>query len=357
LEGWVHELAKIKWGCIILDEVQYISEPTAIRTRAVKEILKHHTGSKIFLSGTPIRSKTQQFHTALHFMAPSIFPDRWKFLNRYCDPKFTRFGWTFDGVSNLDELRTFIKPFFIRRKKKDVLPQLPAKQRVVVPLTIDPKDEAKLKARKDQFLTWLKDETASVKEAKQTFQDLRREAYLVKRDAAFAWIEEQVQSVGKIVVGAWHTAVIQDLEKKFKGRCVVVDGSVTGQLRQDAVDRFQTDPSIQVFIGQTIAAGVGITLTASPMVAVLELIGTPGDLEQLEDRVHRIGQEADSVFAYYLLAPGSIEEDAMETLQRGFTNVSAILDGGEGAEFFAETDLDTLLIKRIRKAKRENNKG
>jgi SNF2 family DNA or RNA helicase len=91
------------------------------------------------------------------------------------------------------------------------------------------------------------------------------------------------------------------------------------------VDRFQDDPQCRVFVGQMQAAGVGFTLTAAHDVAFAELDWTPSKLEQCEDRVCRIGQLADKIFSYYLVANGSLdsriaqsakakEDDIVETL-------------------------------------------
>jgi len=107
---------------------------------------------------------------------------------------------------------------------------------------------------------------------------------------------------------------------------VKVDGSVSSINRDKAVQEFQNNPEIKLFVGNIKAAGTGLTLTAASSVAFLELPWTPGDLEQAGDRCHRIGQDA-AVNIYYLLAYGTIEEYIAELLDEKRQVVDTVLDG------------------------------
>ena len=99
-----------------------------------------------------------------------------------------------------------------------------------------------------------------------------------------------------------------------------------------------------MFVGNIKAAGTGITLTAASSTCFLELSWTPGEHDQAEDRVHRIGQEADSVNAYYLLADGTIENDISEMLDEKRKILVSVLDGKE----VEEKGMLTELMKRIK---------
>jgi hypothetical protein len=116
-------------------------------------------------------------------------------------------------------------------------------------------------------------------------------------------LEEQ----SKVCVFVNHHLCVDALTEAFGKACVSIDGRTTNEDRQLAVDRFQSDPSVTVFVGTIRAAGVGITLTASSTVIFGELDWVPGNVSQAEDRCHRIGQVG-TVFVRHLVLEGSLDE-------------------------------------------------
>jgi SWI/SNF-related matrix-associated actin-dependent regulator 1 of chromatin subfamily A len=127
---------------------------------------------------------------------------------------------------------------------------------------------------------------------------------------------------------------------------VKLDGSTNVRDRQEAVDNFQNNDSIKLFIGNIKAAGVGITLTAASNTCFLELPWSPGDCDQAEDRVHRIGQEANSVGAYYLIANETIENDIIELLDEKRKTLTAVLDGKDVEDSSILAKLMQRVLKR-----------
>ena len=140
------------------------------------------------------------------------------------------------------------------------------------------------------------------------------------------WIEDFIEIEGKLVVFATHRFVIDALMDRFKKAAVKIDGSVTMKNRQRAVDSFQNNPKIKLFVGNIQAAGVGITLTAASNVVFLELPWTPGALVQAIDRVHRMGQK-DSVNVYYLFAVDTIMEKIANLIDKKQKILAEVLDG------------------------------
>jgi SWI/SNF-related matrix-associated actin-dependent regulator 1 of chromatin subfamily A len=120
-------------------------------------------------------------------------------------------------------------------------------------------------------------------------------------------ITEILNEQEKIVLFAHHHEVLDALQSEFGEISVQVDGRVSLDDRQKAVDRFQGDPTCRVFIGGIQAAGVGLTLTAASTVIFLELDWTPGNISQAEDRCHRIGQK-DCVTVQHIVLAGSLDE-------------------------------------------------
>jgi SNF2 family DNA or RNA helicase len=156
-------------------------------------------------------------------------------------------------------------------------------------------------------------------------EKLKQAAAAAKLNAAVAWIADRLDE-SKLVLFASHTFVVERLMQAFGDRAVRLTGADDAAARQVAVDRFQTEESVRLFVGNLKAAGVGLTLTAASDVAFLELAWTPADHDQAEDRLHRIGQRG-SVTAWYLLAADTIDEDIVELLERKRQVIAGVTDG------------------------------
>ena len=219
----------------------------------------------------------------------------------------------------------------IRRKKIDVLKDLPEKVYSYIPVELSNAKEY-LHAE-DDFIQWLK-ETKGSEAVRRTGQvmalakieALKQLAVKGKLKQAMEWIYNFLQSGKKLVVFATHHFVIDALIAEFPNISVCIDGRVSMSDRQKAVDSFQNDSNIQLFIGNIEAAGVGITLTAASDAVFLELPWTPGKLVQASDRIHRIGQKF-SVTIYFLLSANTIEEKIAKLLDNKLKVVTAVLDG------------------------------
>lgn len=345
VDGWCDELIKHNFQTIICDEVQYIAEPETIRARAILQISKALQNSKkIFISGTPYETKTSQFFTCLSILDPLNFNNRYKYLMRYCDPVKTFFGWKFDGLSNADELHEKISKFMIRRLKKDVLTQLPPKIRAVVPMQVSAQerklyDEVDWQFEQD-IINGAKDKKAQIGH----IAHLKQASYKAKEKAVIKWIKDYLTFQNKkLVVFIYHHATYDALMKEFGYCSVGLTGATPPSERQNVVDRFQNDEKVYLFIGQIKASGVGLTLTKASATCFVEFGNSFPQHCQAEDRVHRIGQTADSVIAYYLILPNSIEESIMQNINRRGRHIEQVMNGKSEQDFFNDWDEDILL--------------
>ena len=142
----------------------------------------------------------------------------------------------------------------------------------------------------------------------------RRELALCKLPQSLEQINELLESVDKMVVFAWHTEVINELEKQLAiYNPALISGKTRQETRQAQVDKFQNDKTCRVFIGNILAAGVGITLTAASHVDFVETSWVPGEVFQAVDRCHRIGQK-NSVNARFHVVENSIDEAVIRSL-------------------------------------------
>jgi SWI/SNF-related matrix-associated actin-dependent regulator 1 of chromatin subfamily A len=329
LRDWEGVLKGMGLRVLIGDESQYVSNQKAQRTKALIGIARK-VRKRIFLSGTPIKSYPSEFFTVLNLVDPRNFPNHWAYLQRYCDPKYNGFGWEFKGATNQSELRCLIQSVMIRREKSQVLADLPPKLKQVVCLECEPVEYAAYLDADTAFCEWVKTNVSNKKtvEAENRLEGLKQLAYLAKRNSVLRWIEEFLQSGKKLVVFASHLKALDDIQRKFSSICVRIDGSVKAEDRKIIEHRFQNDDSIQLFLGQTTAASVAITLTAASSVAIVEFPRHNADIDQALDRCHRIGQK-DTVNGYFLVANGTVENRIIKHFDKNRGVVTNLLDGRE----------------------------
>lgn len=342
-----------KWDVVIVDEAHRLKNQKAKRTIA---ILGGERGAnpiratkRILLTGTPICNRPIELYPLVSYLSPKHFGNFWRFARAYCDAKQTSFGWNFNGSSNLEELHQLLrKTVMVRRLKEDVLKDLPSKIREVVTLPSDKdtktitaeieahsRHQAAVKrlaeAEKNEGKTdrdkYLEEIAAMKNEVEVLFADMSK----ARQDTALAKVPAIVDhlksSEGPIIVFAHHKSVISALVDGLgKKDCAVVTGETPMEDRQGYVDGFQ-EGKYQYFVGNIHAAGVGLTLTRSSHVVFAELDWVPGNVEQCEDRAHRIGQK-DSVLVQHVVMDGSIDERIAKTIIAKQQTIDSALDRG-----------------------------
>lgn len=336
LSSWVDALIKVVPKVLIMDEIHAIKNSTTKRTKAVKKLAKGIT-HVIGLSGTPIVNRPIEAYNALTIINSAAIPNFKQYTKRFCAAKYNGYGWDFTGASNTDELhKLLVHAFMIRRKKSDVLKDLPDKLKSFVPMELDNQDVyddaeadfiAYLKATKGKAAA----DKAAGAEALTKIETLKQLAVQGKMKQVIDWVDNFLDSDQKLVLFGVHKSAIDIIMREFGSLAVKIDGSVSMNERNKAVERFQSDPNIRLFVGNIQAAGVGLTLTTASNVAFMELPWTPGALVQAEDRCHRIGQK-DSVTIHYLLAAGTIEEKIALLLDGKRKILDAVLDGEKTSE-------------------------
>jgi len=350
LHHWLPTLKKLKAQTVIIDESQKIANPKTKRTKAIK-ILCNGTPYILALSGTPLLNRPIELFPTLNILRPDSFNSRFSFAMKYCNPKRTPWGWDFNGASNLASLRGVLcKTCMIRKRKSEVMQELPDKIRKVIPISLSSYEEYR-KAQED-FSNWLRRQDAAKAEKAGQAEALVKMGYLLRLVARLKlpytvkWINEFLQDTDeKLVVFAVHRKMIAALERRCKSKSVVIDGSVIGRKRSYRVDQFQRDKSTRLLIGNIKAAGIGITLTAASVSAFAELSWVPGEHTQAEDRLHRISQK-DTVWANYLIARNTIEEKLCRVIQRKQEIVSTTLDG---SRVIGDLDVFNILMKELKK--------
>ena len=360
----VEKIIKKKFNYIIADEAHYLKSRTAKRTMCLTPILQR-SKRVVLLTGTPILARPMEVFPLLHILRPDKFKGFKEFGTRYCDPKIIHFGlidWS--GASNMRELHSILNKLMIRRLKKDVLSQLPRKNRQKIEIATDSKVMKKLKLimdkdtkkfekllgtqidldklgiNLDDFKTEKdqeneKKEKGDLKDMDEDESSLNKfgRAYLMTGEAKLPGIKDYVNYLVdnscKFLVFAHHTEVldaIEDVILQDKVGYIRIDGKVAIERRQELVNKFQNDEECLVAILSITACATGLTLTKASTVVFAELHFTPSIMCQAEDRAHRIGQDAECVNIHYLFGDSTLDVLLFRKLNEKQNIVSTTLD-------------------------------
>lgn len=243
------------------------------------------------------------------------------------------FGWVYDGVSNTEELYNRISPIYLRRLKKDVLPELPPKTFTEIRVELEPsemREYTKLETATKKVIDANGEIGNEEKEVPKTFMEKIHQIKLftesVKLDRATELIKDVIDSKDKIVLFFDYLPTAQRIKDIFGDRAVIHTGSMKEAEKHDAVKRFQNDKSVNVFGGTIMSAGVGITLTSANKLLFLGQAWTPADQIQAEDRIHRASTTHDNVQILTMICVDTIDEYIHQMLRMKDQVVSKVLD-------------------------------
>jgi SWI/SNF-related matrix-associated actin-dependent regulator 1 of chromatin subfamily A len=320
-------LARIRPRALVVDESHYVKNAQAKRTQAVRRLAAAVApdGLRLALTGTPVLNHAEELVSQL------------RVIERLEDfGSGAQFARQFRGELSEERLHWHLRRrCFVRRLKSEVLPQLPAKRQVVVPVALSNAREYRL--AEEDVIAWLRSQPLDLRELKARIAatlraerlaqlgTLQRLAARGKLAAALSWIGDFLQSGEPLVVFARHVEIQEAVLARFPDAAHLL-GRDSIAARDAAVAAFQSGGGPQLLVGATRVAAQGITLTRASNVAFLELEWTPAMHDQAEDRCHRIGQH-DAVTAWYLLAAGTIDETMAALIQHKRGIVAAVTDG------------------------------
>lgn len=323
-------LGSIDWDTVVIDEAQAIRNPETDLARAAYALRAHF---RMSLTGTPIENRLVDLWSQLHFLNPGFLGGRSDFEDRYVRP-IER------GESEpLIHLRKRIRPFFLRRLKSEVAPELPPRTEITLHSELSATEQevyetVRLAARRD-VLSKLEKKGGALA-ALEALLRLRQAAChpaLVpgqeastssKTELLLTSLETAVAEGHKSLVFSQWTSMLDLLEPHMKAHGLSflrLDGSTRD--RGEVVERFQKDAGTSVFLISLKAGGTGLNLTAADHVFLFDPWWNPAVEEQAFDRAHRIGQTR-PVFVHRLVTTGTVEERilALQEKKRGLSDMA-----------------------------------
>lgn len=336
----------------ILDEAHKLKNKDSKRGTIMAEVCKKI--DKVWLlSGTPVANRPMDFYNLLKLIK-SPLTKNWKFYaQRYCEGRqitttlkngSKKRIWLTNGASNLEELNIKTKNILIRRLKSDI-GDMPDKNIIPTKYKLNKRQLSDYEGLWEEYLQ----ERIEKKKKGEPERDLV-ELGLLRKFAAMEMIpntikmaEEIIEQGHKVIIFTNFTDELNELYAHFGKKSVIHFGEMSDKAKQVSVDKFQDNKKIKVFIGNTISAGVGITLTEGTYVIFNSFSWVPGDNEQAEDRAYRIGQ-LNNVTVYYQLFEDSISTLMWNTINKKKEIINTIM--GE-KDIPVEDALDEVLKEMI----------
>jgi superfamily II DNA or RNA helicase len=329
---------------VIVDEAQRVKNWNTIAARALKRVDSPYA---IVLTGTPLENKLEELISIVQFVDQHRLGPTWKLLHEH---QVKDEAGRVTGYTGLEKIGQTLAPVMIRRRKSEVLRQLPSRteQNLLVPMTemqmLYHQENADVVARIVQ--RWRKTRFLSDKDQRRltcALQNMRmscNSTYLldqetdhgVKADELAALFEDLFAEpdAKAVVFSQWtrtHDILIRRLEARELGY-VSFHGGVPSDKRPALVERFRDDPSCRVFLS-TDAGSTGLNLQHASTLVNMDLPWNPAILEQRIARVHRMGQKR-PVRVISFVSKGTIEEGMLSVLAFKRSLSAGILDGGSG---------------------------
>ena len=301
-------ITKSNFDLIIIDEAHYIQNAQAQRTKLINSF-----STKVdrlwLLTGTPMTSRPMNYFNLLSLIESPVAQNWMAYAIRYCQGyQFTagkRKIWNVSGASNLEELRDRTSRQVLRRLKTEVL-DLPDK--IITPVYLRLKSK-EYETEVGEYYNWFENKKEESKSLTIQFSRLMKVRQIIAEEKIKYTIElaqNIIDQDKKVIIFTNFTDTLKKIHEHFGKQSVYLDGSCSKPQRQYAVDQFQDNDKIKVFVGNLKAAGVGITLTAGEACIMNDLSFVPSDHSQAEDRSYRYGQK-NTVSVYYPIFDNTIE--------------------------------------------------
>ena len=334
----IDELIKHNFRYIILDESQNIKNADSMTAQSVKKLNSTH---KLALSGTPIENRLEELWSVFDFLMPGFLFEESEFNYRYVTPITER-----DDKTVEKRLKSQIYPFILRRMKRDVAKDLPDKVENIAYCELTPEqkdfylevlDSTKEELFKSIEQNGLEKSRLSIFSALLRLRQICCHPKLYDKDGKKGNIQsgkfEQLKTMLEQIIAEKHRVLLfsqfvdmLDIIKAWLTREGIKHEYLTGKTkdRGEVVERFNSDPTIPIFLVSLKAGGTGLNLTGADYVIHYDPWWNPAVEDQATDRAYRIGQTK-KVFVYRIITKGTVEEKIQKLKQRKRNLVDSVI--------------------------------
>ncbi len=328
-----------RFGVILADEAQHLKNR---RTQAAQALRGLHGRSRFLLTGTPLENPLDDLRSLFEFLMPGFLPKLPAGMKRE------------ERAFHDERLRLQTAPYILRRTKAGVAPELPPKIEQVIwcePTAAQAALYRRLQEESERAMFDLAAQGASegrlhlatltqLLRLRQICCDPRlvdpakgAAAGSAKLDAFRELLAESLDEGHRMLVFSQFTSLLALLREELDAEGVAycyLDGSLTPKARQAAVDKFQEDESVPVFLISLKAGGTGLNLTGADTVVHYDPWWNPAVEAQATDRTHRIGQTK-VVTSYRLICSGTVEEKVMALQEEKRALLADVFDASDAA--------------------------
>ncbi len=301
-----------KFAMLVVDEAHYIKNPNAQRSKNVREICKH-AENIMFMTGTALENRVDEMIELIDILNPDLTAKL----------KATSF------MSAAPEFRNMIAPVYYRRKREDVLTELPEK--------IETQEWCELNKEEEKVYeeAILAKKTAQARRVSWNAPDINESC---KAKRLLEIVEEAEADGRKVIVFSFFLDTMKTVTQLLGDRCVsVINGSVPPQKRQEIIDEFEKAPAGAVLPAQIQAGGTGLNIQSASVVIICEPQYKPSIENQAISRAYRMGQ-ARNVLVYRLLCEDTIDEKITKLLEDKQEIFDAFANDSEAAKENFEID-------------------
>lgn len=338
--------------CLVCDESHRLKNTKSNTYKNFKRIFKDKIFrdgkvSKVFMTGTPAPNKAQELYTVLNQVSPLDFPNKTYFYSNYLGLEYdpdAYGGWAKNpSMEDLEALYYKIEPFTHRKKKKEVLTDLPDKIFQKIMVEMDSKNQPTYNDIEAGIANEFINE--EVDNALTRILRLRQFTSSLKAHLVKEFIDRILDEGEKVVVMDYFKDSLNELKKHYKDIAGLHTGDISVEDRAAIVKNFQ-DPygKIKVFLGSIQTCNYGLTLTAANKIFIISLPYSVGELDQAIDRLHRIGQK-DVVNAYAIIFADTIDEYVFWAVERKRKEINKVIDNENYESNVTESVIGEVIAK------------